>query len=134
MAGDEGSQHPADAGIAHRARFLVIELEPVGGPGANPTAGVCQRRFGAKTGAGDERHEGSDHDPGCVAIVEASGLAKFEHQFGKDAVVIAKDLHQQPDQQTAEGADQQGEQRWIDTDQPCGSFPNQSCALMDEER
>ena len=40
--------------------------------------------------------------PGRVAIVEAAGLAEFEHQFGKDGVVIAEELHQQPDQQAAE--------------------------------
>ena len=82
--GDEGSQHPADAGIAHRARFLLIELELIGDQRAYSTAGVRQRRFRAQARPGDERHEGRDHDPGGVAIVEASGFAKFAHQLSKD--------------------------------------------------
>jgi hypothetical protein len=29
-----------------------------------------------------------------VAVVEATGLTKFSHYFGKDAAVITKGLHQ----------------------------------------
>ena len=105
---DKGGEHAADAGIAQRARLLLVELELVGDQRAHAAARIRQRRFGAEAGAGDERHESRDHDPGRVAIVEAPGLAKLEHHFGKDAVVIAKELHQQPDQQAADGADQ----RW----------------------
>ena len=47
-------------------------------------------------------------------------------------VVIAKELHQQPDQQAADGADQDGKQARIHTQRLCGLFPNQARALMDE--
>ena len=104
--GDKCSQHPTHAGIAHRARFLLIELELIGDQSADSSAGVRQRRFRAQAGAGDERHEGCDHDPGGVAIVKASGFAKFAHHFDKDAAMIAEELYQQPDQQTAEGTNQ----------------------------
>ena len=70
--------------------------------------------------------------PGALAIVEAPGLAEFAHQFGKDGVVIAEELHQQPDQQAADGADQDGEEARIQTQRPCGLFPDQPRALMDE--
>ena len=119
----------ADAGIAQRARLLLIELELVGQQRAHAAAGVRQRRFGAEAAAGDERHKGGDHDAGGVAIVEAAGLAEFEHHFGKDGVVIAKELDQQPDQQAAEGADQDGEEARIDTQRRCGLLPDQHRAL-----
>ena len=109
-----------------------IELELVGDQRAHAAAGVRQRRFGAEAGAGDERDKGRDHDPGGMAIVEAAGLAEFEHQIGKDAVVVAEELHQQADQQTAEGADEDGEQARIQAQRLRGLFPNQRRALMDE--
>ena len=85
-------------------------------------AGIRQRRFGSQTGAGDERHEGGDHDPRGVAIVEASGLAEFAHQIGEDTVVIAEELHQQADQQAAGSADQDREEAYIQTQRLCGIF------------
>ena len=113
-------------------RFPLVELELVGHQRANAAAGVRQRRFRAQAAAGDERHEGGGHDPGGVAIVKAASLAKFEHQFGKDGVVIAKELDQQPDRQAAEGADQDGEEARVHSQRRCGLFPNRTRAHIDE--
>ena len=67
-----------------------------------------------------------------MAIVEATGLAKFEHQVSKDRVMIAKGFYQQPDQYAADRADQDGKQALIHA-QHQGSFrPNQKRALMNE--
>ena len=79
---------------------------------------------GPRLAPADERHKGGDHDAGGVAIVEAAGLAEFEHQIGKDAVVIAEELHQQPDQQAADGADQDGKEARIHTQRLGGLVPN----------
>ena len=132
-SGDEGGEHPADAGIAQRARFLVVELEPVRNQRADAAARVRQRRFGAEACAGDERHEGRDHDAGGVAIVEASGLAELLHDVGKDAVVIAKELYQQPDQQAADGTDQERKEARINTERLCGLFPKPRRTLLNED-
>ena len=98
-----------------------------------PPHASASGRFGAEAGAGDERHKGRDHDAGGVAIVETSGLAKLLHHVGKDAVVIAKQLHQQPDQQAADGTDQERKEARVYTQRLCRLFPNETCALTDEE-
>ncbi len=130
--GDEGSEHAADAGEAQGARFRFVELELVGHQRADAAAGVGQRRFGAEAAAGDERHESSDHNPGGVAIAEAAGFAEFLHQFGKDGVVVAEELDQQPDQQAAEGTDQDSEEARAHSQRRRGLFPNRTRADADE--
>ncbi len=121
-----------DAGVAERARFLILELEPVGGQGAQPATGVGQRRFGAEAPARDKRHNCSDYNAGRVAIVEPAGLAELAHHLGKDGLMIAEVPDQQPDHQTAQRADQDGKKALIQAQRRCGLFPDQNRALMDD--
>jgi hypothetical protein len=93
------------AAVTHGARLLFVELEPIRSPGANPTTGIGEGRFRSQAGARNQGNKSRDGDSRCVAIIKATGLAKFKHQVGKDGIVIAKGFHQQPDKNAADCAD-----------------------------
>ncbi len=67
--GDKGGQHATQATVASRARFLFIELESIGRPGANSAAGIGQGRLGTQAGAGNQGDEGHEFD-----VSSSSGL------------------------------------------------------------
>ncbi len=65
-------------------------------------------------------------------IIEAPGLAEFKHQISKDTAVVAKEFHQQPDQQPADSADQESEKARINAKCLGGLFPQKIRPLMDK--